>query len=120
MNMLSTSFFTQKENGKATSHSSNKCKMRNNLENVRRVRFNDFSDYDSEKCNNGGKYGFWTDYNRLENGNWEVSYGTTADFDFCPCCNDFHSYNEESCGEYVQIAEAELLKLINNFEETED
>ena len=80
--MLNTSFFTQTENGKATSHYSNKCKMRNNLENVKRVRFNDFSDYDSEKCNNGGKYGFWTDYDRLENGNWKVSYGTTADLAF--------------------------------------
>ena len=93
---------------------------RTNLDGIKRVRFDDFSEYKSGKSNNGGCYGFWTDYNRLENGNWEVSYGTTADFDFCPVCGDFHSYNEESCGDCEQIAEAELLKLINDFEETED
>ena len=42
---------------------------REELENVKKVRFNDFSEYDSEKCNDGGSYGFWTDYSRLENGN---------------------------------------------------
>ena len=93
---------------------------RTNLDGIKRVRFNDFSEYESNKSNNGGCYGFWTDYNRMENGNWEVSYGTTADFDFCPCCGDFHSYNEDSCGDCAQITESELLKLINDFEETED
>lgn len=110
-NMLNTSFFTQEEN---------KSKLKNNLENVKRVRFNDFSNYDPDKCNNGGKYGFWTDYDHLENGNWKVSYGTTADLSFCPCCNDFHSYNKESCGDYGQITEAKLLELINDFKETEE
>lgn len=42
-----------------------------NLDRVNRVWFCDYSNYDSEKCNNGGLYGFWTDYNRLENGKWE-------------------------------------------------
>lgn len=52
------------------------------LKGIEKVRVNDFSEYDSEKSSNGGKYGFWTDYTRLENGTWEVSYGTTAEFDF--------------------------------------
>ena len=30
-----------------------------NLNNITRVRFNDYTEYDSEKCNNGGCYGFW-------------------------------------------------------------
>lgn len=38
------------------------------LEGIQRVRFNDFSEYESEKSANGGSYGFWTDYTRLENG----------------------------------------------------
>ena len=93
------------------------------LENVKKVRFNDFSEYDSEKCNNGGCYGFWTDYSRLENGNWEISYGTTADMEFCPCCGSFgdhYDYGEEeySCGEFETITTQELLERINSFEES--
>lgn len=90
------------------------------LKEIKRVRFNDFSDCDSDKCNNGGGYGFWTDYNRLENGLFEVSYGTTADFDYCPVCGDFHRYDEEYCGVDETITEGELLELINSFNETED
>lgn len=63
-----------------------KAKKIKSLEGIQRVRFNDFSEYESEKSANGGAYGFWTDYTRLENGMWEVSYGTTAEFDFCPVC----------------------------------
>lgn len=93
------------------------------LENVKKVRFNDFSEYDSEKCNNGGCYGFWTDYSRLENGNWEISYGTTADFDYCPCCGSFgdhydHDEEDYSCGEFETITTEELLERINSFEES--
>lgn len=36
------------------------------LKGIEKVRVNDFSEYDSEKSSNGGKYGFWTDYTRLE------------------------------------------------------
>lgn len=95
---------------------------REELENVKKVRFNDFSEYDSEKCNDGGSYGFWTDYSRLENGNWEISYGTTADMDFCSCCGSFgdhYDYDEEeySCGDFETITTDELLERINSFEE---
>lgn len=92
------------------------------LENVKKVRFNDFSEYDSEKCSNGGSYGFWTDYSHLENGNWEISYGTTADMEFCPCCGSFgdhYDYGEEeySCGDFETVTTDELLEKINSFEE---
>ena len=92
------------------------------LENVKKVRFNNFSEYDSEKCSNGGCYGFWTDYSCLENGNWEISYGTTADFDYCPVCGcfeDHYDYGEEeySCGDFETITTEELLERINSFEE---
>lgn len=100
-----------------------------NLNGIKRVRFNDYSEYESGKSNNGGCYGFWTDYDRLENGKWEVSYGTTADFDYCPVCGSFNNHYEGddcwynscySCGEFKTVTETELLKLINDFEETDD
>lgn len=96
------------------------------LKNVKQVIFNDFSEYDPEKCNNGGCYGFWTDCSRLENGNWEISYGTTADIDYCPRCGSFNDHYEcdgccydsgYSCGEFETITTDELLKEINSFEE---
>ena len=103
--------------------------MKTNLEGIKKVRFNDFSEYESGKSNNGGCYGFWTDYNRLENGLFEVSYGTTADFSYCPVCGSFNDHYEGddscyesgySCGEFETVTESELLNLINDFEETED
>lgn len=106
-----------------------KTMKRNSLIGVDRVRFNDFSQYDSEKCNNGDCYGFWTNYDRLDNGTWKVSYGTTADFNYCPVCGCFNDHYEGedccyesgySCGEYDTIAEKELLRFINEFRETED
>ena len=92
------------------------------LENIKRVRFNDYSEYKSGLSNNGGCYGFWTDFDRLEDGNWEISYGATADMEFCPCCGSFgdhYDYDEEeySCGDFETITTNELLERINSFEE---
>jgi hypothetical protein len=94
------------------------------MKNIKRVRFNDYSNYDPEKCNDGGSYGFWTDYSCLENGNWEISYGTTADMEFCPCCGSFgdhYDYGEEeySCGDFETVTTDELLEKVNSFEEKE-
>ena len=33
-----------------------------NLNDYNRVRINDYTNYDAEKCNNGGCYAFFTDY----------------------------------------------------------
>ena len=100
------------------------------LKEVKKVRFNDYSEYDSEYGNNGGKYGYWTEYRKLHNGLIEISYGTTADFDFCPVCGCFNNHYDYdscyesgySCGDYETVSESELLKLINDFEteETEE
>ena len=94
------------------------------LEGIQRVRFNDFSEYESEKSANGGSYGFWTDYTRLENGRWEASYGTTAEFDFCPVCGSFDDHRLEDgtyeCGEFQTVSEEELIEEINKFVETDD
>ena len=97
------------------------------LKKVKKLRINDDSQLEPETCNNGGAYGFWTDYTRLDNG-FEVSYGTTAEFDFCPVCGSFnnHSAGDESpfesgyeCGEFEVISEEDMLKLLNEFHETD-
>lgn len=94
-----------------------------NLNNIRRVRINDYSQYVEGKSCNGGCYGFWTDYKRTETG-WEISYGSTADSDFsyCPCCgsfNDHYNYKNKNytCGEFEVITTEELEEIIRSFEE---
>ena len=61
---------------------------------------------------------------RVNDGTWEVSYGTTAEFDFCPCCGDFGNHLMEDgtyeCGEFQTISEEELIEKINKFVETDD
>ena len=100
------------------------------LEGIKSVRFDNYTKYDSEKCNDGGCYGFfWTNYTRLDDGRWKVSYGTTADIKYCPCCGVFRDHYEGddscyesgySCGEFETVTDEELLNIINSFEETED
>lgn len=103
--------------------------MKDNLNRITKVRFNDFSQYDYDYKSDGRHYGYWTDYNKLHNGLWEVSYGTTADFDYCPVCGCFGNHYEGEdccnmsgygCGEYDNVTEKELLRFINEFNETED
>lgn len=91
------------------------------LKGIQRVRFNNFTEYEFGKS---GAYGFWTDYTRLENGMWEISYGTTADLDFCPVCGVFGNHQLEDgtyeCGDFQLIGEKELIEKINKFVETND
>lgn len=92
------------------------------LDGVNKVRVNDFSEYEEGKSNDGGCYGFWTDYVHQSNGKWEVSYGTTADMEFCPCCGRFEDHwdgEDYSCGEYEQISTKELLETLNYAEKRE-
>lgn len=91
------------------------------LKGIQRVRFNNFTEYEFGKS---GAYGFWTDYTRLENGMWKISYGTTADLDFCPVCGVFGNHQLEDgtyeCGDFQLIGEKELIEKINKFVETND
>lgn len=94
-----------------------------NFENIKRVRLNDYSEYESGKANNGGQYGFWTDYNRVESG-WEVSHGTTADFPYCACCGSFGEHEDYENGgfecrggeSFDIISTEELQVIIKSFE----
>lgn len=100
-----------------------------NLNGISKVKLNDYTDYNPEKCNNGGCYGFWTDYDRQEDSDtWRISYYTTADFSYCPVCgsfNDHLTYDEDlddyeySCGDYKTVTTEELIKILEEFEEDE-
>lgn len=98
--------------------------MRNNLKGVRRIKVIDSHDYEEGKHNDGGHYLFWTNYERVSDDTWEVSYGTSADMDYCPVCGCFedhydHETNDYHCGDYETITEAEVLQRIKEEPDTE-
>ena len=91
----------------------------------KRITIKDYRDYDENLCNNGGKYGFWTEYTETETGDFTVEYGTTADMEFCPNCGKFgrhYDYDEDryECGDIEMISSVALDELINNFKEEEN
>lgn len=65
------------------------------------VTIEDLSEYDPERCNNGGCYSFWTKYVREKNNQFRVEYGTSADFPYCPVCGSFNEHYDWDEGEYV-------------------
>lgn len=78
------------------------------IKEYKKITIKDYSSYEPEKCSDGGAYGFWTEYLYKGGDIWEISYGTTADMEFCPCCGSFNSHydyeNEEySCGDFDTI-----------------
>lgn len=94
------------------------------LEKLREVVFNNFFEYDSEKCNNGDSYVLWTAFSKVGD-RWEISYGTTADFPYCDCCGcfgDHYDYENNcyTCGEFKYIKSEEVLERINSFKEDEN
>lgn len=94
---------------------------RGNLDGITQIRLRDDTEYNYKLCRNGGCYGYWTDYERLKNNLFRVSYGTTSEFSYCPACGawDYHDIGngEFSCGDYQTITESELWEIIHNFEE---
>ena len=60
---------------------------------IKKVESYNYSDYDSDLCRNGGRYGFSTFYTRQSKG-WEVKHTTTADMSYCSYCGSFG----HSCG----------------------
>ena len=55
---------------------------------ILRLTVSDFTDYDSRYCRNGGRYGFWTNYENYEgNDAYVVKEFTTGEF--CPYCGSW-------------------------------
>lgn len=58
--------------------------------NVQAVRLCDYSAYEPDMGSNGGAYGFWETM-RFQGGKAYRTYGTTAEFPYCPYCGTFGS-----------------------------
>lgn len=88
--------------------------------NISIVSITDFSDYEEGKSNTGGKYAYNTTYAKIGENKWEVSYSTTADFEYCEICGSF-GHNREDCqwqsdNEIITTEELDdiILKLVND------
>lgn len=58
------------------------------LRDVNRVGITNWSEYDPDRCNNGGAYSYTTIYRR-DGDRWSINYSTSADFEYCPYCGNF-------------------------------
>lgn len=58
------------------------------LRNVNRVDITNWSEYDPDRCNNGGGYSYTTTYRR-DGDRWSINYSTSAEFELCPYCGLF-------------------------------
>lgn len=87
------------------------------IKSITKVTIFDYSEYVEEKSSNGGCYGFWTTYTR-KGDVFEVSYGTTADFEYCSACGEF-GCNGDEC-EYETVSEELMETVLTYFESTED
>lgn len=97
--------------------------MNNNIKNIseyKKIEVVDFSDYESGKSCNGGNYAFSTIFRRVNDNMFEITYSTSADFEYCPVCGAFHEYDEERCGNTKTISTEELKERISNIEEDEE
>ena len=55
-----------------------------------KIRLVDESNFDPDRCANGGAYAFWKTFAFDANTKkWYYWYGTTSDFDYCPRFGDF-------------------------------
>ena len=94
------------------------------LENIKKVRFIDETDYEPGFSNNGGRYRYSENYQKTESGDWERYFGCSSSMDFCPCCGSFDDHYMDdvrfTCGKIETISDAELLEKINSFDETDE
>lgn len=88
---------------------------------IEKVKLWDYSNYSPDGCSNGGNYGFSESYYYDSEKNcWEIVYGTTADFQYCPFCGSFmNDYSDDKCpcGEEPEyITGAKLAERIANYQ----
>ena len=77
------------------------------------IKIVDDSRYVSGKSHNGGGYRFTETYRRNDDGTYSVTYGTSADFAYCPFCGNFIQ-GECPCGyeEPRKVSADEVLETV--------
>lgn len=89
---------------------------------IKSITFVDNSEYDPDKCRNGGAYSFSCKYIREKSNSdkWIRKYGTSTDFAYCERCGTFnHSTYECDNDEYIITTDELLYKMVNYKEDDE-
>lgn len=90
---------------------------------INKVILNDESEYNPDTCHTGGNYAYYTIYERVANTEtWEMSFGTSAEFDYCPVCGNFQDHRDPDgdgyiCGDFEIITTDELNEVIRETDE---
>lgn len=79
-----------------------------------KIIITDYSEFKPETSNNGGNYSYSTIYTKVGENRYEVSYGTSSELDFCPCCGRFGcaDCDPHNDSDYEYVSESELNLLI--------
>jgi hypothetical protein len=93
------------------------------------VVISDHSNYDPDRCNNGGAYSFHVHFVK-EGGSWKVRYSTSADFEYCDITGSFNKcgnscphfdYHSDKCtAQYEQAMTGEVLNAIAYADQAEN
>jgi hypothetical protein len=94
------------------------------LEGVRRVIIGDYTNYVPELSCNGGRYAYYTIFERVGEDEWTVKYETTAEFSYCSIdgqfqdctlCSDYDP--EEGCRREPTVVDTSyVLEIIREYE----
>jgi hypothetical protein len=94
-----------------------------------RISVIDDSNFEPGMCNNGGHYRFIEEWEKLENGKWEVQHWTSAEFAYCHGCGTFgdhRQWDEEDneyyliCGPPRQISQGALIEYLKDVDRNTD
>ncbi len=80
---------------------------------IKEATISDDTQYDPNRCNNGGAYGFAVRYCYVGPDAYHAFHMTTAEFEFCSYCG---SFNSGCCSAPEEITEKELWNRIQEAE----
>ena len=66
---------------------------------MEKVTITDLTNFNPQLSQDGGQYSFTTYFEKTENNKYKVTYGTSAQFDYCIFCGTFS--NNDSCESYI-------------------
>ena len=83
------------------------------------VYLNDYSNYEAGRCCNGGAYGLWTEYRRIDNdGIFRKFVSDTSEFRVCTVCGSYSCYShKEEDREELSVDEVieEIIQFIEEY-----
>lgn len=84
---------------------------------MRSIRVCDYTEYREDKCHNGGSYVYFTCFDEVGKDDWVVSYGTSAEFEYCPAMGNFGNCcdNCDECECFEHITEDNVLRRIAEY-----